>query len=589
MKRTPAYAVCGADTAHRQAFFEQFCRAKCPLWVNFRQETPHDYPAQQVCSISEGIPPLDAGRQIAARISQNGPDAIWMDWPDEKPMEQLLQTMEEQSMATQCKLRKIVRCGDCEAEEALLNNPVSAIGKQLSQCDLLVLRGSDRKKRRKLRHRVLVWQPDIEVIDWEDRREVSAVLAGRNLLQSFRILLVLVILAAIFAVMSRLKLSIPSAIGIFLGTYLQALPFLLLGILLSSAIQVFVPADWLQRVFPKKPLGGMLFGMLGGFIMPICDCASIPVFRSLVRKGVPLPAAVTFMIAAPIINPVVMLSTYYAFGGNPRIMLTRMGFGILCSMLVGLCFAWDKRTVFVDGAVTPTCACAHAHPVHGQTCGADCEHAEGDEDTDGEEPAVLWRHRPDQKQTQCDLHESLHDHTHEDQHDHGHDHARIHPLSDCDDRASKAKISSVNKTQQIKQRLVEWIAHFRDEFFEVAKFLLIGIGVSTLLQVTMGSKLTGLPITSLAETMLVMMAMAFLLSLCSSSDAVVGKNMGASLPMGAVMSFMVFGPMIDIKNMILMAGSFTKRFMIKLLIVTFVVSFVTVYVAFSLGLGALIA
>ena len=84
--------------------------------------------------------------------------------------------------------------------------------------------------------------------------------------------------------------------------------------------------------------------------------------------------------------------------------------------------------------------------------------------------------------------------------------------------------------------------------------------------------------------MLVMMALAFFLSLCSSSDAVVGKNMGTSLPMGAVMSFMVFGPMIDVKNMILMSASFTKRFMIKLLIVTFAVSFLTVYLAFTLGL-----
>ena len=64
---------------------------------------------------------------------------------------------------------------------------------------------------------------------------------------------------------------------------------------------------------------------------------------------------------------------------------------------------------------------------------------------------------------------------------------------------------------------------------------------------------------------------------------------GASMPMGAVMSFMVFGPMIDVKNVILMASSFTKKFMIKLLIVTFAVSFVTVYVAFSLGLGALLS
>ena len=142
--------------------------------------------------------------------------------------------------------------------------------------------------------------------------------------------------------------------------------------------------------------------------------------------------------------------------------------------------------------------------------------------------------------------------------------------------------------RKIAGKFTELLEHFRDEFFEVARFLLIGIGVSTVLQLIMGSHLTSMRFDNLIVAMLVMMAMAFLLSLCSSSDAVVGKNMGVSLPMGAVMSFMVFGPMIDVKNVILMSGSFTKRFMLKLLLVTFTVSFITVYVSFSLGLGALI-
>jgi uncharacterized membrane protein YraQ (UPF0718 family) len=141
----------------------------------------------------------------------------------------------------------------------------------------------------------------------------------------------------------------------------------------------------------------------------------------------------------------------------------------------------------------------------------------------------------------------------------------------------------------LKRKACALIAHFRDEFFEVVRYLLFGIGVSTVLQLVLGGKLTSLRFDDLAASMLVMMAMAFLLSLCSSSDAVVGKNMGASLPMGAVMSFMVFGPMIDVKNVALMASSFTRRFMLKLLIATFAVSFITVYAAFSLGLGALIA
>ena len=129
----------------------------------------------------------------------------------------------------------------------------------------------------------------------------------------------------------------------------------------------------------------------------------------------------------------------------------------------------------------------------------------------------------------------------------------------------------------------------RDEFFEVSKYLLIGIGVSTVLQTVLGKSLQTMQFDSLIIGMLMMMALAFLLSLCSSSDAVVGKNMGASLPMGAVMAFLVFGPMMDIKNLILMSAGFTRRFIIRLFLATAAVSFATVYIAFTLGLGAVLA
>ena len=84
--------------------------------------------------------------------------------------------------------------------------------------------------------------------------------------------------------------------GIFLGVFLQAVPFLAIGVLLSSLIQIYVPADWIQRHFPQKTFAGQIFAIVAGFCLPVCDCASIPVFKSLVKKGVPVSAAVTFML-----------------------------------------------------------------------------------------------------------------------------------------------------------------------------------------------------------------------------------------------------------------------------------------------------
>lgn len=89
----------------------------------------------------------------------------------------------------------------------------------------------------------------------------------------------------------------------------------------------------------------MLVAILGGFCLPVCDCASIPIFRSLVKKGISLPVAITFMTATPVINPVVILSTYYAFNNNMTTVIGRICFGIIAAVIIGLVFAiWPLKT-----------------------------------------------------------------------------------------------------------------------------------------------------------------------------------------------------------------------------------------------------
>jgi len=104
---------------------------------------------------------------------------------------------------------------------------------------------------------------------------------------------------------------------------LEAAPFLLLGSLLSAAIERYVDTERIGRRIPKGPLGRMAVGLLGGMLMPICECGSVPLARRLLGKGVPPLTAVTYMLAAPVINPVVLLSTYVAFGGNMKMVLSR--------------------------------------------------------------------------------------------------------------------------------------------------------------------------------------------------------------------------------------------------------------------------
>ncbi|NHZ45521.1 permease, partial [Nitratidesulfovibrio liaohensis] len=101
-----------------------------------------------------------------------------------------------------------------------------------------------------------------------------------------------------------------------LAVFLEALPFLVLGSLVSACMEVFVPRAWVERRVPKSLPGALAFGVALGTVLPTCECGVVPVVRRMMGKGVPVPAAVAYMLAAPVVNPVVMVSTWVAFRGD---------------------------------------------------------------------------------------------------------------------------------------------------------------------------------------------------------------------------------------------------------------------------------
>ena len=96
---------------------------------------------------------------------------------------------------------------------------------------------------------------------------------------------------------------------IFTSILMQAFPFMLIGVLVSSAMHIFVPDQWLVKVFPTKNGLGFLTALFAGLFFPVCECAIVPLMTRLVKKGVSAPIAITFMLFAPIINPIVLIST----------------------------------------------------------------------------------------------------------------------------------------------------------------------------------------------------------------------------------------------------------------------------------------
>ena len=157
-------------------------------------------------------------------------------------------------------------------------------------------------------------------------------------------------------------------VTIFLGIFIEAAPFLLIGSLVSGLIAVFVDQSMLDRYLPRRALPAALSGAALGLIFPVCECGVVPVTRRLYEKGLPMSVGVAFLLAAPVINPVVMISTYAAFGWGP-VLWGRICFSFLVAAIVGLIF----HVAQPGEVLRPTLFAAHdaaCHHDHGQVSNA---------------------------------------------------------------------------------------------------------------------------------------------------------------------------------------------------------------------------
>ena len=127
---------------------------------------------------------------------------------------------------------------------------------------------------------------------------------------------------------------------IFVAISVQAVPFLVLGVTVSGAIAAFVPQGFLAKALPRRAALSVPVAALAGAVLPGCECGSVPVAGRLVARGAPPAAAVTFLLAAPAINPIVLVATAVAFPGRPVMVLARFLASLLAAMVVG--FTWSR-------------------------------------------------------------------------------------------------------------------------------------------------------------------------------------------------------------------------------------------------------
>ena len=315
---------------------------------------------------------------------------------------------------------------------------------------------------------------------------------------------------------------------VFTGIVLQAVPFMLLGALLSSALYAFVPDRLLVKIFPKKYGLGFFTALFAGALFPVCECAAVPLMRSLIKKGVAMPIAVTFMLASPIVNPISIVSTLYAFPQQPSVAFYRLSFGLLIAFAIGLLLLFYpeekylKEDFDVDSAVQP------------RTFGG----------VDTAFRLATGRTSTEKR--------------------------RNEPQSDNLDDAAVG--SSVQ--QRMAAKIYMLLMHTCSEFFTAGPFLILGAFITALIRAAVPQELFSITSGSAAGSLLVMMLFAFIFSACSTSDAFIARSFLNRFSFGSILGFLVYGPMMDIKNLFMLLSLFKKRFVIELTLIITAINFI---------------
>lgn len=182
------------------------------------------------------------------------------------------------------------------------------------------------------------------IINENINEEISKFICNEELKSKENFIILMIWIVIFYMILSILKYKnmIPSIEKIrdvnilFLSILIEAIPFVLIGVFVSSILQIVVPDYKIINLFGKNRWFSFPLAAFMGIFFPVCDCAMAPITARMVKKGIPLSKAVTFMLAAPVVNPVVIISTFYAFPSNHKIVFYRIILGIIVSIITGI-------------------------------------------------------------------------------------------------------------------------------------------------------------------------------------------------------------------------------------------------------------
>lgn len=319
--------------------------------------------------------------------------------------------------------------------------------------------------------------------------------------------------------------QVNNGITLFFSLLVEAMPFLMLGVIFSSVLLLFVDEQKLLSMMPRNAMLAALAGGMIGFMFPVCECGNIPVARRLLMKGAPTAVAIGFLLAAPTVNPIVFWATWMAFRDQPEIVFLRVGFTLIIAMTVALIFSTqeDMRPFLQDNLAR----------LMGDPAQAKCPIQPPPKEDDPLDSPLL--------KSGTFLMQSS---------------GQVLQL-DAPPAQVLAQVATAPPPLRLRLRMM--IDNMVLEMRELGAVLILGSAIAAFVQVAIPrDMILGLgqgPITSIVA----MMLLAWVVSICSTVDSFFALSFASVFTSGSLLAFLVFGPMIDLKNISLLLTVFKGR------------------------------
>lgn len=267
----------------------------------------------------------------------------------------------------------------------------------------------------------------------------------------------------------------------WLGLIVEALPFLLLGAFIAAILVSVKRAHWLLAKLPRHGIWAYPSAILIGMALPVCECGNVPVLRKLIAQGLPLGSAISFFLAAPILNPITISTTALAFGDQPFIIIGRVIGAAAIAVIAGMIFNRSNNETVL----------------------------------------------------QTDFLHEIDEHHHDD-----------------------------------------FMSTLLQEFFTMLQAMVVGAAIAATTQIIIPRSIIVMFAANPVLAIAVMMLLAFIVSICANVDAFFALAYAGIFPPGAIVAFLVFGPMIDIKLLLMLQTTIKRSWLVRMTLIVGIGAFI---------------